>query len=232
MTSMGFHTDIAIGGHNGSDTSLFASKQVERYHSFAPVVLVLKIIMGQQYLDEPFTGGLGSYKLYVLVAHHIQQHLLRGGKDLASEVLVSFFYRYAQISSPNVPEYYRTKLSRDERLTVFGGTVEVDFNNVMQMGSIIKLFQSCWSRFWKWLQSTSSKTTLKSFLPEIVDCMHLGEKRSQAQSLATLAVSQVSPKLQATKRPFHKSESIVSEFDDRKSRKKKKTNVIGDINRT
>ena len=27
--------------------------------------------MVQQGLDKPFTGGLGSYKLYVLVAHHV-----------------------------------------------------------------------------------------------------------------------------------------------------------------
>lgn len=39
--------------------------------SFAPIVLILKVLMVQQGLDKPFTGGLGSYKLYVLVAHHV-----------------------------------------------------------------------------------------------------------------------------------------------------------------
>ena len=39
--------------------------------SFSPVVLMLKVIMSQQGLDKPFTGGLGSYKLYVLVAYHV-----------------------------------------------------------------------------------------------------------------------------------------------------------------
>lgn len=39
--------------------------------SFATVVLFLKILFFQQDLDKPFTGGLGSYKLYVLVAHHV-----------------------------------------------------------------------------------------------------------------------------------------------------------------
>ena len=36
-----------------------------------PVVLLLKVVMTQQGLDKPFTGGLGSYKLYVLVAYHV-----------------------------------------------------------------------------------------------------------------------------------------------------------------
>ena len=39
--------------------------------SFSPVVLLLKVVMAQQGLDKPFTGGLGSYKLYVLVAYHV-----------------------------------------------------------------------------------------------------------------------------------------------------------------
>ena len=39
--------------------------------SFSPVVLLLKVVMAQQGLDPPFTGGLGSYKLYVLVAYHV-----------------------------------------------------------------------------------------------------------------------------------------------------------------
>jgi hypothetical protein len=40
--------------------------------SFASVVLLLKVVSVQQGLDKPFTGGLGSYKLYVLVAHHVR----------------------------------------------------------------------------------------------------------------------------------------------------------------
>ena len=39
--------------------------------SFPVVVLVLKILLIQHGLDKPFTGGLGSFKLYVLVASHV-----------------------------------------------------------------------------------------------------------------------------------------------------------------
>jgi DNA polymerase sigma len=44
---------------------------MERFQSFAAVVLFLKAILAQQDLDKPFTGGLGSYRLYVMVAHHV-----------------------------------------------------------------------------------------------------------------------------------------------------------------
>jgi DNA polymerase sigma len=74
-TQFGFEGDIALGGHNGADTSQYANAQVEKYASFAPIVVFLKILLGQQELDKPFTGGLGSYKLYVLVAHHVSGYL-------------------------------------------------------------------------------------------------------------------------------------------------------------
>ena len=43
--------------------------------SFATVVLFLKILLNQQGLDKPFTGGLGSYKLYVMVCHHVSRRI-------------------------------------------------------------------------------------------------------------------------------------------------------------
>ena len=104
-TPFGYECDVALGGHNGTDTSHYAKTQSERFEryescdiackrlsatmqnnnasnasplilltgrqSFSKVVLVLKVLLSQQQLDKPFTGGLGSFKLYVLVAHHV-----------------------------------------------------------------------------------------------------------------------------------------------------------------
>jgi hypothetical protein len=47
--------------------------------SFAPVVLVMKVLLSQHALDKPFSGGLGSFKLYVLVASHVSQVVAVGG---------------------------------------------------------------------------------------------------------------------------------------------------------
>jgi hypothetical protein len=46
------------------------------HDSFATVVLFLKVLLQQADLDKPFTGGLGSYKLYVLVANHVSLFLV------------------------------------------------------------------------------------------------------------------------------------------------------------
>ena len=51
------------------------SVPVRTFLSFATVVIFLKILLQQADLDKPFTGGLGSYKLYVLVASHVSSHL-------------------------------------------------------------------------------------------------------------------------------------------------------------
>ncbi len=48
--------------------------------SFSPFFLLLKIVMAQKGLDKPYTGGLSSCKLYVLVAYHVGMecdHLVR-----------------------------------------------------------------------------------------------------------------------------------------------------------
>ena len=70
-TRFGFDSDVALGGHNGMDTSQYVRKVVEKHDSFATVILFLKILLQQVDLDKPFTGGLGSYRLYVLVANHV-----------------------------------------------------------------------------------------------------------------------------------------------------------------
>lgn len=86
-TKLGFEADVAVGGHNGTDTSKFAATQVKKYKSFSPVVLILKVLLAQQDLDKPFTGGLGSFKLYVLVSHHVSLHDLAKERDESTSLL-------------------------------------------------------------------------------------------------------------------------------------------------
>ncbi len=98
-TRFGFDADVALAGHNGTDTSHYVRKLVDKFEryeqcvlyfltyefhhilprifiylslsSFSTVVLFLKVLLQQADLDKPYTGGLGSYKLYVLVANHV-----------------------------------------------------------------------------------------------------------------------------------------------------------------
>ena len=74
LTTFAFELDLCVGGHNGTDTSSYARCYIEQYGAcFSTTVLVLKILLAQHDLDKPFTGGLGSFKLYVLVANHVSR---------------------------------------------------------------------------------------------------------------------------------------------------------------
>uniref|UniRef100_A0A7S2P2B0 Poly(A) RNA polymerase mitochondrial-like central palm domain-containing protein n=1 Tax=Leptocylindrus danicus TaxID=163516 RepID=A0A7S2P2B0_9STRA len=93
-TVFNFECDLSIGGHNGSDTNNLARHYTSAYNSFSVVTVFLKMLLRQADLDKPFTGGLGSYRLYVMIAFHIERHLRDGGADNPTELLLGFLHRY------------------------------------------------------------------------------------------------------------------------------------------
>jgi len=145
-TNIGIEGDVAIGdGHNGTDTSGYASTMNSRYRSFAPVVLLLKILLKQADLDKPFTGGLGSYKLYVMVAYHLERHVgLLGGNDDPSEVLLAFFYRYCG-SYPSNETATITPLRPTTILTTNDGGM-AELRPVFRLAECEKVFQITFQR--------------------------------------------------------------------------------------
>jgi hypothetical protein len=152
--------------------------------SFATVILVLKVLLAQQDLDKPFTGGLGSYKLYVLLAHHLQEHLALGGLDRPAEVLVSFLFRYGCVKGHNVDERVRTRLSQDVALEDKNGCV-ADLSNVFLLTHCVDLFKNCWMRLWKLARRSEDKEVDESLLTHLVDTgLHRVQRQ---QSLRTAA---------------------------------------------
>jgi hypothetical protein len=147
-------------------------------HSFATVILVLKVLLAQQDLDKPFTGGLGSYKLYVLLAHHLQEHLALGGLDRPAEVLVSFLFRYGCVKGHNVDERVRTRLSQDVALEDKNGCV-ADLSNVFLLTHCVDLFKNCWMRLWKLARRFEDKEVDESLLTHLVDPSRLHRERQQ-----------------------------------------------------
>jgi hypothetical protein len=160
-------------------------------HSFATVILVLKVLLAQQDLDKPFTGGLGSYKLYVLVAHHLQQHLAMGGLDRPAEVLVSFLFRYGCVKGHNVDDRVRTRLSQDVGIEDMDGCV-ADLSNVFLLGHCVDLFKNCWIRLWKLARRYEDKAVEESLLAHLVDPSRLYRERQQC--LRTAEKSAIKPR--------------------------------------
>mmetsp|Transcript_20350 Transcript_20350/g.28059 ORF Transcript_20350/g.28059 Transcript_20350/m.28059 type:complete len:1304 (+) Transcript_20350:496-4407(+) len=70
----GLQCDLSIGV-TAQDTSEVVQRLKDSCGpSFAPLTAVLKILLLQHNLDKPYTGGLGSYKLYFMVAFHLVHH--------------------------------------------------------------------------------------------------------------------------------------------------------------
>jgi hypothetical protein len=132
--------------------------------------------LAQQDLDKPFTGGLGSYKLYVLLAHHLQEHLALGGLDRPAEVLVSFLFRYGCVKGHNVDERVRTRLSQDVALEDKNGCV-ADLSNVFLLTHCVDLFKNCWMRLWKLARRFEDKEVDESLLTHLVDPSRLHRER-------------------------------------------------------
>lgn len=156
--------------------------------SFATVVLVLKILLAQNDLDQPFTGGLGSYKLYVLVAHHLQQYLELGGTDRPSEILISFLFRYGGIKGHNVDPRARTKLSQYVPLVDNSGCM-ADLSNVFQLQHCVQLFKGCWTRLWKVTRSFDDSGD--SLLMHVVDAARLQRQREASLRKAEMSVNRL-----------------------------------------
>lgn len=206
-TNWGFEGDLAVGGHNGADTSAFAGQQESRYASFTPVVLALKTILAQTKLDEPFCGGLGSYKLYVMVAYHLEKHLSIGGRDQPSEVLLLFWFRFAQPfwEKPG-NKAMTTSITMDTCLVTRDGA-EADFSNVFLLDHVLQLFQLCWERTMDLLRRHES--VLKnangvnpvrpgkdsripiSYLVGCIDSEALGKARGTASRIANRSAKQL-----------------------------------------
>jgi len=177
-TRTGFEGDIAIGGHNGVDTSTYAMDQVKRFDSFAPIVLFLKVLMAQQGFDKPFTGGLGSYKLYVLVAYHLERHLANGGMDHPSEVLISLLFRYGCIGS----RYDKTTTTdlewfqkSEDLIHSDGGMCEL--TPVFRLSDCVDMFRECHARLFDRIDVADDHDEKISYLSCMIDCYRLNEAR-------------------------------------------------------
>jgi len=70
----------------------------------------MKILLNQQGLDKPYSGGLGSFKLYVLVASHVSRiYRLAGFSKLHLATLIKS-HRLCGIEDRTTFESRRSRL--------------------------------------------------------------------------------------------------------------------------
>lgn len=70
-------TPSATARHGGVANTLFVLKLRSMHPQLAPLVLVLKQLLYERGLNDPYTGGLSSYALVIMVAAVLQTHALK-----------------------------------------------------------------------------------------------------------------------------------------------------------
>ena len=140
--------------------------------------------------DTPFSGGLGSYKLYVLVASHIAKHVELGGKDDPGEIFLSFVFRYGgSVGHHHTHRETRTFIAKDDVVSCNDGG-NADLSNVFLIKECRGLFGSLWKRLWGLLrkkgQQPASDTLRTSFLAEVIHTTWLDHSRQTNISNAKL----------------------------------------------
>lgn len=96
-TSM--NCDISIGQGNGPKVVPLIKKYLKDYPALRPLLLVIKCFLHQRDLNEVFTGGLGSYTIFLLVVSHLQmfKYNFPDLKTNLGAVLQSFFQLYGRM---------------------------------------------------------------------------------------------------------------------------------------
>eukprot|EP00124_Ichthyophonus_hoferi_P002469 Ihof_evm9s169 gene=Ihof_evmTU9s169 len=102
----GIDVDIAFNQPSGPSAADIIEGYIEEYPCLLPLVLVLKQFLAQRKLNEPFTGGIGSYSLVVMVVSFLQLHPRISNQAATANMnlgvlLMEFFEVYGRIFEYN-----------------------------------------------------------------------------------------------------------------------------------
>jgi len=116
--------DIAFEVNTGFENTKIVQSFLAQYPLLRPLTLVIKYYLKQNYLNDTWSGGIGSYTLVILILSYLQNHTKsRGlgtteGENLA-DLLIGFFDFYGrkfdyteQVISVKDKCYYNKKSRR------------------------------------------------------------------------------------------------------------------------
>lgn len=108
----------------------------------------------------------------------MDKHISLGGKDTPAEVLISFFYRFGDVSEYKIKGVNNeafTKLTQQTILFSNGG--EADLSPVFKINECAKLFGLCFERLMERLVLRSEGKNV-SFLSAFIDTTRLPKERN------------------------------------------------------
>jgi non-canonical poly(A) RNA polymerase PAPD5/7 len=68
----GIQVDISFNQENGIQNTIVVNRYLKEFDALRPLVMVLKYFMQSRDLQEPYTGGIGSYALTLMAVSFLQ----------------------------------------------------------------------------------------------------------------------------------------------------------------
>lgn len=110
----GVEVDVSLQGIGSEKNTHFVEQSVQLYgRTLINLATVLKMFLQQLDMDKPFTGGLGSFRIYVMIVNLLEKRYKRMGKKQKKqdnqnigELLIEFYKMYGtrQKCHPNWPK--------------------------------------------------------------------------------------------------------------------------------
>jgi len=183
---------------------------------FRTLTMFLKVFLWNFGLDKPFTGGIGSFKLYVMVAHiliHAPREAVMAGD--AGFLLIVFL------------KFFGSEKHLNKRSVVRAGSGEASFEGTRLVDQCRKTFHVAHLAIAARMQLLSEKphhSKLTSFIALIINtpkvqryrqaslrqCARYGDERPANDVLATLVLSEVQ---RAHQLPIVPTVADVQRFD-------------------
>jgi len=93
------YIDIAFEVNTGIENTKIVQSFLAQYPLLRPLSLVIKYYLKQNYLNDTWSGGIGSYTLVILITSYLQQHSKSRGlsdNENLAELLIGFFEFYGR----------------------------------------------------------------------------------------------------------------------------------------
>jgi len=91
-----FNVDVSIAlpSHGGAQTAAYVMQLCKSHPELKPLILVIKKLLAEKGLNDPFTGGLSSYALVLMVVASLNRHSDHAGPRCLGENFLDFLQLY------------------------------------------------------------------------------------------------------------------------------------------
>lgn len=90
----GIEVDISFGVCSGKENAKVVLEYCERYPLVRPLTLIIKYYLKQKFLNNSWSGGIGSYTLVIMIISYLQLHGNKKEENTLADHLLEFFALY------------------------------------------------------------------------------------------------------------------------------------------